>query len=133
MIKLWKLFAFVLVCGFLIFHLRPSVAAPCDLDAETWQQIHKLFPKIRIVDGKYPASGTIEEICSSADNWHEKKEDAIKHIDNEAFDYYVCEKGKTVKIRTTNAEPRYLKTIPNETPLDNLENLKPCKSRASEQ
>jgi len=74
--------------------------------------------KISHIGGKYP----------NGDRWKMTQEEAIKHIENKTKEFYVSKDGKTatVVIRKNVIGLKYIRTVSDDTLVDNLLSLPGC-------
>ena len=72
--------------------------------------------------------GDITALCGSGSWSRVSKRDAIRHIENRIYTYYVQDRiGRRADVHVVNGQTgKYLRTDPNSSCSDNLDNLPNC-------
>lgn len=74
------------------------------------------------------ADGDITALCNPGQSWSpRRKANAISDIDSGLHGYHVVTNGKRVEVRVVNGpRGKYLRTDPDTTPRNNLDDLLDC-------
>jgi len=84
----------------------------------------------RVTRSRKDSKGNITAICNPDESWSPRlKDDAITDIDDKGLTYYVLQKGGTraeIEVVDDPVKGKYLRTRPDQTVDNNLDNLPPC-------
>lgn len=82
----------------------------------------------KVTKSQKDKDGDITALCNSGQPWSPRfKKDAISDIDSKICNYYVETEGKKVEVIVVNeAGKKYLRTSPDKTKKNNLDDLPDC-------
>lgn len=82
----------------------------------------------KVTKSQKDKDGDITALCNSGEFWSPRfKKDAISDIDSKIYIYYVETEGKKVEVIVVNeAGEKYLRTSPDKTKKNNLDDLPDC-------
>ena len=81
----------------------------------------------RVTNTGKDSGGDITRLCNPSQGWARSKEDAIRDIENSIHTYYVFDGTTRTEIRVVRGRTgKYLRTDPDRTSKNNLDELPDC-------